>query len=98
MVRDLNSKDEEVRHRAEVAYNMLVEFGVDLGGGGVKKKEREGWRLHNVLDFVDEDGDGDAGGTRQVTSAAEARRRRREAVVIHEGSGAVGVEDLYMRD
>lgn len=41
----------------------------------------------------------------QRESAGEAgvderdlRRRRREAVVIHEGDGAIGREDVYMRD
>lgn len=37
---------------------------------------------------------------REITGEEEreARRRRREAVVIHEGEGSVGHADVWMRD
>lgn len=90
---------------------MMSEFGVDLGGGRVRKVERVGtWVDHPDLHFDgtesggSENGGGITGGrmrgVRQVGSASsvEVRRRRREAVVIHEGSGAIGEGDVYMRD
>ena len=36
-------------------------------------------------------------GLRRQTAERDVRRRRREAVVIHEGDGVIGREDVYMR-
>ncbi|KAL6711800.1 hypothetical protein ACN47E_002843 [Coniothyrium glycines] len=87
LLRDLKSKDGDVRHRAQLALNLLCEMGVWKDGDAVAPRSGRGaWRLV---------GDARRGGEEQER---DLRRRRREAVVIHEGSGAIGQGDLYMRD
>lgn len=83
---DLNSEDPEVKHRAQLAYNLLYDNGVITLP---PVSPREGWRLH----APDPQG-GDA------ADAQDLRRRRREAVVIHDGDldRPLGQEDVYMRD
>ncbi|KAF1835425.1 hypothetical protein BDW02DRAFT_638609 [Decorospora gaudefroyi] len=83
LMRDLySSNDEEVTHRAQLAFNLLCDMGAwtpdDMRPRGSGRSVP---------------GLGQAGG-----SERDVRRRRREAMVIHDGDGAVGREDVYMRD
>jgi len=84
LVRDLDSRDDEVKHRAHLAFDLLATYGAlrDLA-----LPPREGWRVHEPVAPVAQD-------------AADLRRRRREAVVIHDGDAErpIGSEDVYMRD
>ncbi|KAH7408394.1 hypothetical protein DE146DRAFT_646137 [Phaeosphaeria sp. MPI-PUGE-AT-0046c] len=82
---DLNSDDLEVKHRAQLAYNLLYHNGV-IPLQPVSP--REGWRLHAP------------GPQAEGSDAQDLRRRRREAVVIHDGDidRPLGQEDVYMRD
>lgn len=87
-MRDLHSKDEEVEHRAQLALNLLCDMGVWRENSVPPRTSRGSWRLV-----------GRRGGLQQGNvSEREVRRRRREAVVIHDGDGAIGNEDVYMRD
>lgn len=87
-MRDLHSKDEEVEHRAQLALNLLCDMSVWRENSVPPRTSRGSWRLV-----------GRRGGLQQGNvSEREVRRRRREAVVIHDGDGAIGNEDVYMRD
>lgn len=89
LLRDLASKDEDVQHTAQLAFNLLCEMGVWREYEVVAPvAPRAGWRL---LGQRERSGLGE-------TDERDVRRRRREAVVIHEGEGAVGRDDVYMRD
>lgn len=80
--KDLQSSDPEVKHRAQLVYNLLSEHDVGLA------MPRERWRVHQPsLATLELD-------------VQDLRRRRREAVVIHDGDAdrPVGEEDLFMRD
>jgi hypothetical protein len=85
LVRDLNSKNEEVKHRAQLAYNLLYDNNVLHESSLNPRLAREGWRLYEPGRGVDE---------------MDLRRRRREAVVIHDGDvdRPIGAGDVYMRD
>jgi hypothetical protein len=86
-VRDLTSKNEEVKHRAQLAYNLLYDHNVLHESSLMPRLPREGWRLHEPA-------------LRDGVDAMDLRRRRREAVVIHDGDvdRPIGQEDVYMRD
>ncbi|KAF1840540.1 uncharacterized protein K460DRAFT_349096 [Cucurbitaria berberidis CBS 394.84] len=88
LVRDLNSKDDDVKHRAQLAFNLLCDMGVWTEYSLPPPTPRGAWRLlgRREWDF------------QRDAAERDLRRRRREAVVIHEGDGAVGREDVYMRD
>lgn len=92
LVRDLNSKDAEIKHRAQLAYNLLYDHGV-LTLPMMRTSPREGWRVHEAPVPMLSGGAGEA-------DDLDLRRRRREAVVIHDGDvdRPVGREDVYMRD
>ncbi|KAH3936364.1 hypothetical protein HBH69_129840 [Parastagonospora nodorum] len=80
--KDLQSNDPEIKHRAQLVYNLLSEHDVGLA------MPRERWRVHQPsLATLELD-------------VQDLRRRRREAVVIHDGDvdRPVGEEDLFMRD
>lgn len=84
----------EVRHRAQVGFGLLYEMGVERESE--EEEEEEGdtteyalaydipapWRVVESLRGV---GDG---------SEREVRRRRREAVVVHDGEWPVGRQGL----
>jgi hypothetical protein len=90
LVRDLNSRNEEVKHRAQLAYNLLYDHNVLHGSSLAPRLPRDGWRLHEPLLNTSPGG----------LDAQDLRRRRREAVVIHDGDvdRPIGQEDVYMRD
>jgi hypothetical protein len=90
LVRDLNSKNEEVKHRAQLAYNLLYDHNVLHESSLAPRIPRNGWRLHEPLLNTPTGG----------VDAQDLRRRRREAVVIHDGDmdRPIGQEDVYMRD
>ncbi|KAF1912600.1 hypothetical protein BDU57DRAFT_522977 [Ampelomyces quisqualis] len=91
LVKDLNSDDAEIKRRAQLAYNLLYDHGV-LTLPMMRTSPREGWRVHEAP--VPTLASGGAGDDQDL------RRRRREAVVIHDGDvdRPVGQEDVYMRD
>lgn len=86
LVKDLNSKDEETKHRAQLAFDLLATYGALKD---ISIPRREGWRIHEPLVTP-----------RGTADSADLRRRRREAVIIHDGEmdRPIGVEDVYMRD
>jgi hypothetical protein len=90
LVRDLNSKNEEVKHRAQLAYNLLYDHNVLHESSLAPRLPRDGWRLHEPPLNTPQGG----------VDAQDLRRRRREAVVIHDGDvdRPIGQEDVYMRD
>lgn len=88
LIKDLYSKDEEVVHRAHLAFNLLCDMGVWREASLAPRTPRGGWRLMESRAQV-----GMGGG-----SEREVRRRRREAMVISDGEGAMGSEDVFMRD
>ncbi|KAF2831152.1 hypothetical protein CC86DRAFT_135372 [Ophiobolus disseminans] len=83
LVKDLNSKNEEIRHRAHLAFDLLATHDA-LRDISVPSPS-EGWRVHEPAV------------PRAEADAADLRRRRREAVVIHDGDAERG-GDVYMRD
>jgi hypothetical protein len=92
LIRDLGSSDHQTRHVAQLAYNVLCDNGVIAlppPSPMVHAPLREGWRIHQPTNTP-----GDA------VNAQDLRRRRREAVVIHDGDAdrPIGQEDLFMRD
>jgi hypothetical protein len=88
LVKDLHSKDEEVVHRAQLAFNLLCEMGVWRESRLPPQTQRGGWRLMERQGANHENGG----------SERDVRRRRREAVVIHDGEGVVGDEDIPLYD
>lgn len=83
LIKDLYCADGEVLHRAQLAFNLLGDMGV--------------WRDDSLLpnngfrwDVIQPRMGG--------SSQGEVRRRRREAMVISDGEGMIGSEDVYMRD
>ncbi|RYN30570.1 hypothetical protein AA0112_g6771 [Alternaria arborescens] len=83
LIKDLYCADGEVLHRAQLAFNLLGDMGV--------------WRDDSLLpnhgfkwDVVQPRMGGG--------SQDEVRRRRREAMVISDGDGLIGRDDVYMRD
>jgi hypothetical protein len=88
LIKDLYSKDEEVVHRAQLAFNLLCEMGVWRESSLPPQTRKGGWRL------MERQGANEGRGA----SERDVRRRRREAVVIHDGEGAMGSEDIIMRD
>lgn len=89
LIRDLNSKDEDVRRKAQLAFNLLCDH--DVVTLSVTPRAREGWRVHETAAIPRTNTLGD--------SSQDLRRRRREAVVIHDGDvdRPIGQEDVYMR-
>jgi hypothetical protein len=85
LAKDLNSKDDETKHRAQLAFDLLRAYGVLRVP---RTTSRDGWRLHEPSTSPG------------VTDTRDLRRRRREAVVIHDGDvdRPIGEEDVYMRD
>ncbi|KAH7076668.1 hypothetical protein BKA63DRAFT_287318 [Paraphoma chrysanthemicola] len=88
LLKDMNSRDDEVQHRAALAFELLCAHGVFKDNYLPSGRLRNGWRLHEP---PAEMGD---------SNAADLRRRRREAVVIHDGEidRPIGQEDVFMRD
>ncbi|KAJ4987369.1 hypothetical protein SVAN01_07107 [Stagonosporopsis vannaccii] len=101
LLRDLGSADKHVQRSAQLAFRLLRDYGMfrahglSYGFGGLEPQA--GWE--NVEVF---------GGGRPRRSLRESerdaeeerdvRRRRREAVVVHDGEGRVGEGDVWMRD
>ncbi|KAF2622724.1 hypothetical protein BU25DRAFT_401962 [Macroventuria anomochaeta] len=98
LLRDLGSRKKDVQRRAQLAFRLLRDYGVfrerglSYGYGGIEPRVQ--WNDVEVLSA--------GGGLREREDAGEderdARRRRREAVVIHDGEGRVGEGDVWMRD
>lgn len=90
LIKDLYSKDDEVVHRAQLAFNLLCDMGVWRDSSLAPQTPRGGWRLMESRGHV-----GGAGG-----SEREVRRRRREAMVISDGDGdgGIGGGDVFMSD
>lgn len=100
LLRDLGSPKAAVQRKAQLAFRLLRdhgvfrEYGLSYGYAGIEP--RVGWEDVEILpavprglrESVQEDGE----------EERDARRRRREAVVIHDGEGRVGEGDVWMRD
>jgi hypothetical protein len=87
LIKDLYSRDEEVVRRARLAFNLLCEMGVWRESSLPPRPQRGGWRL-----LERQGGHEGSGGSEQ-----DVRRRRREAMVIHDGEGAIGGDDVFMQ-
>lgn len=88
LIKDLYSKDDEVVHRAQLALNLLCDMGVWRDSSLAPRTPRGGWRLMESRAQAS-----GAGG-----SERDVRRRRREAMVISDGEGAIAGEDLFIGD
>lgn len=78
-----------MKRGAQLALEMLCEMGFWKEGEVAMTGRRIGrWRVVERGEREWLDGRG---------AREDVRRRRREAVVIHDGEGAVGSEDVYMR-
>lgn len=105
LLRDLGSRKTHVQRRAQLAIQLLRDYGVFRGRGlshGYENIEpRVPWDGIEIWEGGVEGGV-ESGGLRELGSGGEeereARRRRREAVVIHDGDGRVGEGDVWMRD
>lgn len=95
-MRDLNSKDEETRHRAQLAFNLLCENDVVREYSALKALENERDTVEGELRALEDE----MRGVERERDAVERelRRRRREAVVVSEGGGPFTQEDVFMRD
>ncbi|KAI4926050.1 uncharacterized protein J4E92_006787 [Alternaria infectoria] len=82
LIKDLYCADGEVLHRAQLAFNLLGDMGV-WRDDGLLPNNRFRW------DVV-QPGVGSG-------SQRDLRRRRREAMVISDGEGLIGSDDVYMR-
>lgn len=97
-----------MQRRAQLAFRLLRDHGVfretglSYGYGGIEP--RVGWEDVEVLPAVPRGGLREPSSLREsgieqdVEEERDARRRRREAVVIHDGEGRVGEGDVWMRD
>lgn len=87
-------------HYAGGGYGYGYGYGAGEGFGGAATREEEPYRGGGMswegAVAVREPREP----LREITGEEEreARRRRREAVVIHEGEGSVGHADVWMRD
>ena len=100
LLRDQGSPKAAVQRKAQLAFRLLRdhgvfrEYGLSYGYAGIEP--RVGWEDVEILPAVprglreplQEDGE----------EERDVRRRRREAVVIHDGEGRVGEGDVWMRD
>ena len=101
LLKDLGSRKAHVQRRAQLAIQLLRDYGVFRGRGlsyGYENIEpRVQWDGVEIWE-----GGVESGGLREQGEGGEeerdARRRRREAVVIHDGDGRVGEGDVWMRD
>ncbi|KAI4957681.1 hypothetical protein J4E86_004820 [Alternaria arbusti] len=84
LIKDLYCADGEVLHRAQLAFNLLGDMGV-WRDDGLLPNNRFRW------DVVQQPGMGSG-------SQRDLRRRRREAMVISDGEGLFGSDDVYMRE
>ncbi|RII07547.1 hypothetical protein CUC08_Gglean008517 [Alternaria sp. MG1] len=83
LIKDLYCADGEVLHRAQLAFNLLGDMGVWRDDSLLPN---HGFRWDVVQPRM-------GGGSQD-----EVRRRRREAMVISDGDGLIGHDDVYMRD
>ncbi|KAG9188239.1 hypothetical protein G6011_02162 [Alternaria panax] len=83
LIKDLYCADGEVLHRAQLAFNLLGDMGVWIDDSLLANN---GLRWDVVQPRT--------GGSSQ----GDVRRRRREAMVISDGQGLIGSDDVYMRD
>ncbi|XP_014558428.1 hypothetical protein COCVIDRAFT_94311 [Bipolaris victoriae FI3] len=88
LIKDLYSKDQEVVHRAQLAFNLLCDMGVWRDSSLAPRIPRGGWRLMESRAQV-----GGVG-----SSERDVRRRRREAVVISDGEGTIASRGVFARD
>ncbi|KAJ8107420.1 hypothetical protein OPT61_g8880 [Boeremia exigua] len=103
LLRDLGSADKAVQRSAQLAFRLLRDYGVfrtqglSYGFAGTEPRtvlhDSVVWtpRVRDSLRESLESG-------RDVEEERDVRRRRREAVVIHDGEGRVGEGDVWMRD
>ena len=89
LIKDLYSKDDEVVHRAQLAFNLLCDMGVWREASYAPQTPGSGWTLMERQ--------GTATGLGGA-SERDVRRRRREAMVISDGEGMIGSEQVWMRD
>ncbi|KAF1975653.1 hypothetical protein BU23DRAFT_597440 [Bimuria novae-zelandiae CBS 107.79] len=99
LIRDANSKNEQCRHAASLAFSLLEEYGYVGHQYGVPPPvlatplhHRAGARREWLRAGPTRDSRGGSAEERDL------RRRRREAMVIHEGDRPVSQEDVWMRD
>lgn len=102
LLKDLNSRNPAVQHRARLASKLLFDYGVvpDAAMYPALRRER--------LERIERSGTGlwvggrsrlgELGGYTQNDEERDLRRRRREAVVINEGDRPISQDDVYMRD
>jgi hypothetical protein len=97
-LKELGSSNERVQHRAQLAFNMLCDYGVVqqhvMPSTPPSLRPRPSGLRRNARGLPIN--------AREHTSEAalerDLRRRRREAMVINEGDRPVSQEDVYMRD
>ncbi len=105
LLRDLDSPDKAVQRSAQLAFMLLRDYGVFRGHGlsyafssvemGARADEFGVWTsVPRARGSLREE----MGSERDAEEERDARRRRREAVVIHDGEGRVGEGDVWMRD
>lgn len=99
LIRDANSRNEERKHAAYLAFSLLEEFGYVGHQYGVPPPtpatpqthrmgaRREWLRTEPMRDGLNGD-----------LEERDLRRRRREAMVINEGDRPISQEDVWMRD
>lgn len=100
LLRDLGSPRPAVQRKAQLAFRLLRDHGVfrerGLSYGYAGVEPRGSWENVEILPVAPR-------GLREplqedAEEERDARRRRREAVVIHDGEGRVGEGDVWMRD
>jgi hypothetical protein len=100
--RDLNSRNEEVRRRAKQAVKLLRDSGTlsSLEELETGERDRDGLGFHSWMDMESPEEGRLRERVAEGGAAAERdlRRRRREAVIIHDSDRPLSHEDVYMRD
>ncbi|KAF2187770.1 hypothetical protein K469DRAFT_704721 [Zopfia rhizophila CBS 207.26] len=93
LLKNLESKNENVRHRAQLAFNLLSDYGViqEVVFPPTPRATRARARSRRLAARVREVGD--ELGELEV----DLRRMRREAMVINEGDRPLSQEDVWMR-
>jgi hypothetical protein len=100
LLNDLSSSKPRVQRRARLAFGLLCEHGV-VQEVQLPATPRE-LRSSRSRRLQERDGEDDRGpemrGLEDSAEERDLRRRRREAMVLHEGNRPVSQEDVWMRD
>jgi hypothetical protein len=99
LARDRKCDNAEVKHRAGLVVRLLRDFGL-----WEMENEGEGWTIYDasasaaIASLGERAMEGDREGNGEASIDMDARRRRREAVVIHQGGRPISQGDVFMRD